>query len=102
MGSADNGCQSENAIGAYDSPRGVERQHREVDPYAPFGYSSRYQEAGWESDKQGVIRDYVAGMTESYASRVYECLFVPGVGKVFVAYRPGEPCRVRVCGWLRA
>jgi dGTPase len=32
--------------------------------------------------KRGVC-DYVAGMTDAYASRVYERLFVPGSGTVF-------------------
>lgn len=46
-------------------------------------YALAYQEASSESDKRRVICDYVAGMTDSYAARVYERLFVPGVGNVF-------------------
>ncbi len=45
-----------------------------------------YREAtrsGCESDRKRVVCDYVAGMTDEYATRMYERLFVPREGTVF-------------------
>lgn len=39
--------------------------------------------SGCESDRKRVVCDYVAGMTDEYATRMYERLFVPREGTVF-------------------
>jgi dGTPase len=36
-----------------------------------------------EDQKMRVISDYVAGMTDDYATRLYEKIFVPGKGSIF-------------------
>jgi len=41
------------------------------------------QENGCETDRKRVICDYIAGMTDEYATRMYERLFVPREGTVF-------------------
>jgi dGTPase len=41
------------------------------------------EESGCESDAKRVICDYIAGMTDEYATRMYERLFVPREGTVF-------------------
>jgi len=41
------------------------------------------EEFGCESDRKRVVCDYIAGMTDEYATRMYERLFVPREGTVF-------------------
>lgn len=43
----------------------------------------RYEEASSEDLKQRVICDYIAGMTDDYATKRYQQLFEPRVGSVF-------------------
>jgi dGTPase len=42
-----------------------------------------YQRAATAGAKNRVISDYVAGMTDNYAGRIYSRLFLPGAGNVF-------------------
>lgn len=44
---------------------------------------AKYQAADTEQAKQRVISDYIAGMTNTYASRLYAKLFTPAQGSVF-------------------
>jgi dGTPase len=41
------------------------------------------EKSGCESDRKRVVCDYIAGMTDEYATRMYERLFVPREGTVF-------------------
>ena len=43
----------------------------------------KYMEASNEDNRKRVICDYIAGMTDEYATRMYERLFVPREGTVF-------------------
>jgi len=56
----------------------------ESDPLSLLTESSArdYEEAD-DLDKKRVICDYIAGMTDAYASKFYQRLFVPGFGTVF-------------------
>jgi dGTPase len=42
-----------------------------------------WEAAGTDGDKLRVICDYIAGMTDEYATRMYERLFVPRQGHIF-------------------
>ena len=46
-------------------------------------YAKMYFESKTDNDKKRVICDYISGMTDDYAIRMYERLFVPGQGNVF-------------------
>jgi dGTPase len=46
-------------------------------------YSYLYENATNEDERKRVICDYVAGMTDEYAIKIYERLFVPRHGNVF-------------------
>ena len=48
-------------------------------------YAKRYKEADSEADAHRAICDYVAGMTDEYATEVYERLYVPRNGRVSAA-----------------
>jgi dGTPase len=48
-------------------------------------YWKQYKDAESEQAKRRVICDYVAGMTDAYATEVYERLYVPGSGRVSMA-----------------
>lgn len=41
------------------------------------------RDPGSETDSKRVVCDYIAGMTDEYATRMYERLFVPREGTVF-------------------
>ncbi|MCS3940342.1 dGTPase [Salinibacter ruber] len=45
----------------------------------------RHEEAGDDRAAQRVICDYIAGMTDEYATEVYERLYTPGSGRVSAA-----------------
>ncbi len=44
---------------------------------------AKYQAADCEQARQRVISDYIAGMTNTYASRLYAKLFTPAQGSIF-------------------
>lgn len=46
-------------------------------------FAQQYEEANNENEKMRVVCDYVAGMTDSYAARMYQRLFIPGQGTIF-------------------
>jgi len=43
----------------------------------------KYQKAQTEQAQQRVISDYIAGMTNTYAARLYAKLFTPEQGSIF-------------------
>lgn len=49
----------------------------------PASSYAKYQAAEGEQAQQRVICDYIAGMTNTYASRLYAKLFLPAQGSVF-------------------
>ena len=49
----------------------------------PTSSYKKYQQAETEQAKQRVISDYIAGMTNTYASRLYAKLFTPSQGSIF-------------------
>ncbi len=49
----------------------------------PESFAQKYLIAPSKVERRRVICDYVAGMTDSYATRMYQRLFVPGEGSVF-------------------
>jgi dGTPase len=49
----------------------------------PPAFVQQYKEAPSEDERMRVICDYIAGMTDEYATRIYERLFVPRQGSVF-------------------
>jgi dGTPase len=53
------------------------------DRLLPKDYFEKYDLAKIKKDKMRVICDYVAGMTDSYATRIYERLYIPRTGNVF-------------------
>lgn len=46
-------------------------------------FAQEWRDAGNDQDKARVICDYIAGMTDEHATRVYERLFVPRQGTIF-------------------
>ncbi|MEX2108977.1 MAG: hypothetical protein WD802_00040 [Gemmatimonadaceae bacterium] len=46
-------------------------------------FRTDFNQAASDAERLRAICDYVAGMTDSYASRVFERLFVPRQGSVF-------------------
>ncbi len=53
------------------------------DTLLPASSYAKYQEAETEQEQQRVISDYIAGMTNTYASRLYAKFFSPAQGSVF-------------------
>lgn len=51
--------------------------------FLPESTSITFQNAESESNRQRVICDYIAGMTDEYAAKVYERIFCPHRGSVF-------------------
>lgn len=49
----------------------------------PSNAFDKYQKAETDQAKQRVISDYIAGMTNTYASRLYAKLFTPTQGSIF-------------------
>jgi dGTPase len=47
------------------------------------GFARRWRESGSEAAGLRVVCDYIAGMTDEYATRMYERLFMPRQGTVF-------------------
>jgi dGTPase len=47
------------------------------------GFARQWQEAGSEAAGLRIVCDYIAGMTDEYATRMYERLFMPRQGTVF-------------------
>ncbi len=57
----------------------------EANPYKLLkpAYAQLYSNAKSKSEQKRIICDYVAGMTDDYAIRMYERLFIPRQGNVF-------------------
>lgn len=49
-------------------------------PKSALGY---YSEAKNENEKMRVICDYISGMTDEYATRLYEKIYAPHKGSIF-------------------
>ena len=49
----------------------------------PTNAYKKYQQSENEQQQQRVISDYIAGMTNTYASRLYAKLFLPAQGSIF-------------------
>jgi dGTPase len=49
----------------------------------PSSAYKKYQQAQSDQQRQRVISDYIAGMTNTYASRLYAKLFTPTQGSIF-------------------
>jgi len=47
------------------------------------GFARQWKEAGSQAEGLRVVCDYIAGMTDEYATRMYERLFMPRQGTVF-------------------
>ena len=57
--------------------------HDEPERLLGGAFLTTYNDAPNAASKARVVCDYIAGMTDQYAARVYERLFVPGRGTVF-------------------
>jgi len=49
----------------------------------PRSFQSLCKSAKSEEEQKRIICDYIAGMTDQYANRFYQRLFLPGHGSVF-------------------
>ena len=49
----------------------------------PSSFQILWKKAKSEQDQNRIVCDYIAGMTDQYANRFYERLFLPGHGSVF-------------------
>jgi dGTPase len=49
----------------------------------PSSFQILWKEAKSVRDQNRIVCDYIAGMTDQYANRFYERLFLPGHGSVF-------------------
>ena len=49
----------------------------------PRSFQSLWKSAKSEQEQKRIICDYIAGMTDQYANRFYQRLFLPGHGSVF-------------------
>ena len=49
----------------------------------PISFQILWEKAKSEQDQNRIVCDYIAGMTDQYANRFYERLFLPGYGSVF-------------------
>ena len=49
----------------------------------PDPFKRRFTNSSSEKEAARIVGDYIAGMTDSFASRTYEKLFEPGKGSVF-------------------
>ncbi len=49
----------------------------------PRSFQSLWKSAKSEKEQKRIICDYIAGMTDQYANRFYQRLFLPGHGSVF-------------------
>ena len=49
----------------------------------PDSFQILWKESKSEQDQNRIVCDYIAGMTDQYANRFYERLFLPGHGSVF-------------------
>ena len=49
----------------------------------PRPFQSLWKSAESEQEQKRIICDYIAGMTDQYANRFYQRLFLPGHGSVF-------------------
>ncbi len=56
-----------------------------IDPmhFLPESTRDAYREAKEKSEKKRVICDYIAGMTDPYATRLYEKIYLPNRGSIF-------------------
>ena len=55
----------------------------EADRLLPLSFRSQWECSSDETSRRRVICDYMAGMTDQYANRIYSRLFMPGQGSVF-------------------
>lgn len=55
----------------------------EAERLLPDHFLHFWEIAGDERERMRVICDYIAGMTDQYANRMYSRLFIPGEGSVF-------------------
>lgn len=53
------------------------------DRLLPLSTKERYQAAEGRGEKERVVCDYVSGMTDDYATRLYEKIFHPHKGSIF-------------------
>lgn len=51
--------------------------------FLPSSTKERYKVCGSNDDKKRVICDFISGMTDDYATRFYEKIFVVGKGSIF-------------------
>lgn len=51
--------------------------------FLPAGVRERFEEEQDEREARRVICDFVAGMTDDYATRLYDKIFSPGKGSIF-------------------
>lgn len=49
----------------------------------PVSFQKLWKAAKCEQEEKRIVCDYIAGMTDQYANRFYERLFLPGHGSVF-------------------
>ena len=49
----------------------------------PKSFQDLWESAKNEQEQKRIICDYIAGMTDQYANRFYQRLFLPGHGSVF-------------------
>jgi dGTPase len=49
----------------------------------PVSQVSHYKDAKTDKDKMRIICDYIAGMTDEYATRLYEKIYHPHKGSIF-------------------
>ena len=55
----------------------------EAEMLLPSSFQILWKEAKSVRDQNRIVCDYIAGMTDQYANRFYERLFLPGHGSVF-------------------
>jgi dGTPase len=56
---------------------------QEGDSLLPEPFKKKFINSSSETEARRVVGDYVAGMTDSFANRIYERLFEPGKGSIF-------------------
>jgi len=55
----------------------------EAEMLLPSSFQILWKRAKSVRDQNRIVCDYIAGMTDQYANRFYERLFLPGHGSVF-------------------
>ena len=49
----------------------------------PSSFKKLWKESEDELDQKRIVCDFISGMTDQYANRFYERLFLPGHGSIF-------------------